>query len=329
MRLLTGTVVDRANQRDEKAKDRREMDRDLRRATVTDPAAGTPRHRPAAARAISVVVPALDEELLLPRCLASLEDQIEHEVIVVDGGSRDRTVQLAQCAGALIERSPRANRGLQLNLGARRARGEVLLFLHADSCLPRGALAAVETLLSGRPDVVGGCFTMRLDSRSPVCRLASWGGDLYHRTGRPLFGDRAVFVRRDAFEAVGGFRELPIMEDVDLGRRLRRLRPPGRRGRLVMLSGPVITSARAFKRLGGLRLLARILLACVAYRCGLPVDRIARLCPSSAGAGSSPIDRRRQSGSLRQVGHPQHGAAAATSADLQHPRAAEAALLER
>ena len=229
---------------------------------------------------ISVVIPALDEELLLPRCLASLEGQIEHELILVDGGSRDHTVEIAERAGALVERSPRANRGLQLNLGARRAQGDVLLFLHADSCLPSGALAAVKALLSSRSDVVGGCFTMRLDSRSPLCRLISLGGDLYHRTGRSLFGDRAVFVRRSAFEEVGGFRELPIMEDVDLGHRLRRL--PSRFGaleprRLVMLPGPVVSSARAFEQLGTLRLLGRILLACAAYEWGLPAERIASI----------------------------------------------------
>ncbi len=257
MRLLTGAVVDRAQEADEKSRGM-----------------------------ISVVIPALDEELLLPRCLASLEDQIEHELIVVDGGSHDRTIDLAESAGALVVRSPRANRGLQMNLGARRARSDVLLFLHADSCLPPGALAAVEALLGSRDDVVGGCFTMRLDSRSPLCRLVAWGGDLYHRTGRSLFGDRGVFVRRDAFEAAGGFRELPIMEDVDLGRRLRESRGPSgarEKRRLVMLPGPVVSSARAFERQGALRLLARILLACAAYKCGLPTDHIARLYPGVAG----------------------------------------------
>jgi rSAM/selenodomain-associated transferase 2 len=263
MRLLTGAVVDRVNGEECR------------------------RHRRAPTRTtISVVIPALDEELLLPRCLASLENQIEHGLVVVDGGSHDRTIDLAESAGALVVRSPRANRGLQLNLGARRARSDVLLFLHADCCLPPGALAAVEALLSSRADVVGGCFTMRLDSRSPLCRVASWGGDLYHRTGRPLFGDRAVFVRRDAFEAVGGFRELPIMEDVDLARRLRRLRRRSKAraaGRLVMLPGPVVSSARAFERRGALKLTARILLACAAYECGLPAERTAHICTGAAG----------------------------------------------
>jgi rSAM/selenodomain-associated transferase 2 len=251
MRLLTGAVVDRAKETDEKSRGM-----------------------------ISVVIPALDEELLLPRCLASLEDQIDHELILVDGGSHDRTIDLAESAGALVVRSPRANRGLQMNLGARRASGQILLFLHADCRLPPGALAAVEALLRSRDDVVGGCFTMRLDSRSPLCRVASWGGDLYHRTGRPLFGDRAVFVRRDAFEDVGGFRELPIMEDVDLARRLRRLRRRSKAratGRLVMLPGPVVSSARAFERRGVLKLTVRILLACAAYDCRMPENAIALL----------------------------------------------------
>jgi rSAM/selenodomain-associated transferase 2 len=281
MRLLTGAVVDRAQQLGKQAA-RGPVDAS---PSPTRVLAGVARP---AVPAISVVVPTLDEELLLPRCLASLKDQVEHEVIVVDGGSRDRTVAIAEEADALVLHSPRANRGLQMNLGAQRSGGRVLLFLHADSILPPGALAAVEELLGSRADVVGGCFTMRLDSRSPLCRLASWGGNLYHRSGRPLFGDRGVFVRRDTFEEMGGFRELPIMEDVDLGRRLRK--PPGdmaTRGRLasgacakrrlVMLCGPVISSARSFERLGTLRLLARIVLACAAFKCGLPVQHIARV----------------------------------------------------
>lgn len=235
---------------------------------------------------ISVVVPTLDEESLLPLCLASLEGQTEHELIVADGGSRDETVALAERAAARVVCSPRANRGLQMNLGAAQARGETLLFLHADSCLPPGALAAVEALLSSRPDVVGGCFTMRLDSRSPLCRLVAWGGDLYHRSRHALFGDRAIFVRRSAFATVGGFRELPIMEDADFGRRLRT--PHGRPGvrtprRLVMLRGPVVTSARAFEQVGALRLLARILLACAAHELGLSPERIAAMYNSPAG----------------------------------------------
>ena len=195
---------------------------------------------------ISVVIPTLNEAMNLPGTLTAVRgaaDGVACEIIVVDGGSTDGTVGLAQAAGCLVVRSPRAGRAVQMNAGAVRARGDLFLFLHADTLLPCGALAAVVTACA-RPGVVGGGFVRRYASRSPwlwlTCRLASvrnrWVG--WH------LGDQAMFVRRGAFEGVGGFREMEMFEDVDFSRRLRR-------GGAVVTRRPAVgSSARRFERRG-------------------------------------------------------------------------------
>ena len=195
---------------------------------------------------VSIIIPTLDEAAHLPATLAAVRGAaggVACEVIVADGGSTDGTVALARAAGCLVIRSPRAGRAVQMNAGAARARGDIFLFLHADTRLPLGALGMV-VAACGRPGVVGGGFARRYASRSPwlslTCRLAAvrnrWVG--WH------LGDQAMFVRRGAFEGIGGFRELDIFEDVDFSRRLRRT------GVVVTLRPAVVSSARRFARRG-------------------------------------------------------------------------------
>ncbi len=217
------------------------------------------------------MIPTLNEECLLPSCLASVEGQGAGEVIVVDGGSKDRTAALAREAGAFVLSVVPAQRAAQANAGAHRATGDVILFVDADCRLPHDAVPSIERLLAHSPNVVGGCFAMKLHRRSGFYRLITRGGDLYCRMTRTLFSDRGLFVRRHAFEALGGFRSLPIMEDVDLGRRLRRL------GQLHMLPGPVVASARRFQRDGPVLTAARIAIACLLFQCGFRPERIADL----------------------------------------------------
>jgi rSAM/selenodomain-associated transferase 2 len=209
---------------------------------------------------ISVIIATLNEERFLPACMASLAGQAPHEVIVVDGGSRDGTVAVASAAGARMLVAPQRGRGPQLNHGAEAASGDALLFLHADARLPSGALERVDHVLAARREVVAGSFTLRFDNPALLYRFLAACGDLYHRFVPTLYGDRAIFVRRAAFVAAGGFRPLPIMEDVDLSDRLRRL------GRRVVVRGPVISSARQFQRQGAVRLVGKIIVAVAAYR---------------------------------------------------------------
>lgn len=193
----------------------------------------------------SVVVPTLDEEAELPACLESVSRQSHpaHELLVADGGSRDRTPELARRAGARLVHA-RKGRGRQLNDGARGATGEALLFLHADTLLPPGALAAAARCLAD-PAVAGGAFQKRFRGRTGLNLGVRWRTRLWHRFGA-VFGDQAPFLRRRDFAALGGFREDLEAEDAELVRRL------ARRGRVELLPQAVATSARRLDRDGTL-----------------------------------------------------------------------------
>jgi rSAM/selenodomain-associated transferase 2 len=233
---------------------------------------------------ISVVIPTFNEAEQLPGCLAALRDQTAHELIVADGSSTDGTVEMALAAGAVIVHCGVRQRAAQMNAGARRAAGEVLLFLHADTHLPAGALAAAESAVAG--GAIGGCFRLRLRGASPALAAFVPLGDLHCRATRTTFGDRAFFARRDAFETAGGFPLQEIMEDVELGRQLKRL------GQLAVLPLSVTCSARHFRRQGGVRVAVKAALCCGLYDVGVAPRRLARFYWGEAyarglGAGGS------------------------------------------
>lgn len=187
---------------------------------------------------ISVVIPAFQEAAHISAAVSSAR-KIGDEVIVVDANSPDGTAQLAAAAGARVLQAPKG-RGPQLDAGARHARGDVLLFLHADSRLPASARAAILEVLS-HPDIDGGNFLLHFEPETRVGRLFGQLYDLRRRTLRIYYGDSALFLRRSAYEALGGFRPLPILEDYEFIRRLER------RGRTLYLRHiAVTTSARRF-----------------------------------------------------------------------------------
>ena len=216
---------------------------------------------------LAIVIPALDEERalpdFLPRALAAGD-----EVCVSDGGSSDATVEIARSLGArVVTGTP--GRGPQLNRGARATDSEILLFLHADTRLPEKAADQVRQAIAG--GAAGGGFLVRYEPARGSLRHAYRMVTLRTRlTGCPL-GDQAQFVRRDVFEAMGGFNEWPILEDLDFMRRLKR------RGKIAIIDRPVTTSARRFLRRGVWRTSATNYLIWFLYFLGVSPKRLARL----------------------------------------------------
>ena len=200
---------------------------------------GQPRKR---FEVISIIIPTLNEERSLPGLLDAIQQQgAEHEVNVVDGGSQDRTREVARAHRVRTLVSPRG-RGAAVCIGAQEARGEILLFLHADSTLLPGALEQISDVLSSNPKIIGGNFRLVFDGDTSLsrrwltrlCTLIRFIG-LY-------YGDSGIFVRRSVYEAVGGFRPIPLFEDLDFVRRLERF------GRTCCIRDPpLITSSRRFE----------------------------------------------------------------------------------
>jgi rSAM/selenodomain-associated transferase 2/rSAM/selenodomain-associated transferase 1 len=220
-------------------------------------------------RRISVVIPTLNEAQQLPRTIESASAGKPFEIIVADGGSRDETIAMAKSRCANVVRVD-AGRARQMNAGAAIARGDVLLFLHADTWLPDSYCEAVLAGLR-QPDVVGGAFRFAIRDKFPNRWLIQGTTNARSRFLRFPYGDQGLFVRRQVFERLGGFPDLQIMEDYEFVRRLRRL------GRLSILDMPALTSGRRWQRLGFLRTTSLNSLIILSYRLGVPPAKLAAL----------------------------------------------------
>ncbi len=216
---------------------------------------------------ISVVIPTLDSASTIGAAIRSAPDGAD--VIVVDGGSRDGTADEAARAGARVETAGRG-RALQMNAGARAARGDVLVFLHADCRLPRAAAGQVTGILA-RPGVVGGWFPQRIEGGGALLRFGARGANRRARWLGLPYGDQAIFTTRTAFGEVGGFPEEPIFEDAGLARRLRRL------GRLEPAGAAVTTGTEHWERLGPVSTALLDYLALGAWLAGAPPKWIAKV----------------------------------------------------
>jgi rSAM/selenodomain-associated transferase 2 len=213
------------------------------------------------AQRLSVVVPALNEARGIRAALEALAPLRArgHEVIVVDGGSSDGTTRLAVglCDQVL---NARRGRAVQMNAGARAARGDVLVFLHADTRLPADFVIP-ESSLWGR-------FDVRIEGRHPLLRVVGWSMNLRSRLTGIATGDQAMFVRRELFP---GFPEIALMEDIALSRRLKRL------GRPTCLRQKVLTSGRRWESRGVLRTVFLMWSLRLLYFLGASPDRLRRL----------------------------------------------------
>ena len=236
---------------------------------------------------ISVIIPTLNEARNLPGLLRALKGETTpHEVLVVDAYSLDGTAARAREEGARVVMSD-PGRGRQIHEGARHARGNILLFLHADSVFPRGGLAAVDRALAANPNAPGGNFRLLFDGDDGFSRWLE-GFYAWIRARGVYYGDSGIFVRRDVYDRLGGIRPVALMEDYDFVRRLERFGET-----LCIGEPPLITSSRRFRGRRPAMIVIGWLWIHALFLLGVSPDRLARLYDSGRrrGAGDAPQDR--------------------------------------
>ena len=211
--------------------------------------------------AISVIIPTLNEEDNLDRLLSRLGGRPDLEIIVVDGGSTDRTLDAARRHGVRVVRTD-PGRGEQLSRGVAEASGETLLFLHADTRLPDDFAARIRTILA-LPNTAAGAFRLQIDAPGAGYRCIEWGANLRSRLLKMPYGDQAIFVPAGVLRRAGGVPRQPILEDVTLIRRLKRC------GKIRIAPIAVVTSARRWQRLGLVRTTLRNQLMLLGAACGV------------------------------------------------------------
>ncbi len=217
---------------------------------------------------ISVVIPVLNEQAIIADSIDRAWKSGAFEVIIADGGSEDDTVATARSGNCqlIISETGRAS---QMNAGANVASGDVLLFVHADNWLVAGGCDQVRDALKQASCGWGG-FRQRIEGRSVLFRWIELGNSLRCQWQSLVYGDQGFFVRRSLFESLGGFPDLPLMEDFELSRRL------ASQSRPVLLPGPIHVSARRWQATGVIRQTLRNWRISAAYRLGVSADRLAK-----------------------------------------------------
>jgi rSAM/selenodomain-associated transferase 2 len=215
---------------------------------------------------ISIIIPTLNEATNIQKAIATTQPSINIEVIVVDGGSSDRTVEIVQSLGrVVIISSP--GRAVQMNTGAMAASGEILLFLHADTLLPKGFEQMIRTALQ-QPGTVAGAFNLQINAPGLGMRWVEKGVEWRSHFWQMPYGDQAIFLTKKVFQEIGSFPELAIMEDFELIRRLKR------NGKITIIPVPVITSARRWLQKGIWQTTLMNQIVIIAYLLGVSPERI-------------------------------------------------------
>jgi len=220
---------------------------------------------------ISIIIPALNEEAHIGACIAAIKKNDDScEIIVTDGGSSDRTAEIAgRQQGVRVVKVARG-RGLQMNAGASHATGEILLFLHADTILEEGWSKAVEAAMQNA-SIVGGAFTFAIPHPGKKYRLVEQWVRFRCSLFMLPYGDQGIFVRRDVFKKLEGYKDIPLMEDVDLIERMKGL------GRIIILDKRAYTSERRWLKKGLLRTAALNQMIMFLYRIGISPHKLARI----------------------------------------------------
>ncbi len=217
---------------------------------------------------VSILIPTINEEARIATAVEQALAAGGHEVLVIDAGSTDRTCQLAEQAGAAIWQSE-PGRARQQNLGAHHAQGDVLLFLHADTFLAAGAVQQITAALAD-DRVQWGAFEQCLDASAWIYRCIEYGNGLRVRCRGIAYGDQGIWLRRTFFERLGGFANVPLLEDLLLAQAARKQAWP------VLLPGPLWVSARRWQRHGVVRQTMRNWSILLAHACGASPESLAR-----------------------------------------------------
>ncbi len=220
---------------------------------------------------ISVIIPTLNEEDNVGGCIESiLSEGAAYEIIVSDGGSKDKTVERAERHEGIKTIRTESGRGKQMNKGAASARGDIFLFLHADTYLERGWYGEIISCLCD-PSAAGGAFTLRIDSPERYYRIIEYWVKFRCGVFKLPYGDQGIFVRREIFEKMGGYKNIPLMEDVDLVGRMKKA------GKIRMLRKKAFTHSRKWEKEGWIRRSFFNQMIMIGYRFGADPERLEKL----------------------------------------------------
>jgi rSAM/selenodomain-associated transferase 2 len=217
---------------------------------------------------ISIIIPVYNEEKTIKLLLDSLSYNHKFEIIVVDGSSTDETLKIASAYSVKIIKSIK-NRARQLNEGARLAKGDKFLFLHADCRLEQGSLEDIECALNN--GFIGGCLSQKIESGKIIYRFIEGSGNIRARLSRVFYGDQGIFVRRDAFFKIGGFDDVELFDDLIFSKNLKQI------GKTCQLKKRIYSSARRWERQGIVKATLINWLLSLGFLLGLPPDRLSRI----------------------------------------------------
>ncbi len=217
---------------------------------------------------LSVIIPVLNEAETIAQTITQLQAVAETvEIIIVDGGSGDQTVAIAQDRGAKVLLSPEPGRAMQMNTGAKYATADTLLFLHADTQLPQDYPSLVQQTLL-QPHTIAGAFPLQINSQRWSLRVIEKAVNARSRFLEMPYGDQAIFLKKETFHQIGGFPNLPIMEDFQLIRTLKQY------GKIRLTTTPVVTSPRRWEKLGVLKTTLINQMIIIGYFCGVSPMRL-------------------------------------------------------